>query len=315
MTTPRLIDGVTPSLGGVTQTTRLPAAPALPGAQPPTADPLTPTFDNNAFVMLQALLGQWGLTSLYSNVQDMLTAGDSADVIPIKLRETEAYKTRFKGNLDRIKNGLPALSEAEFLSTETSLKDVVRRYVGSGEYDSQDNLNKWIAGDLSPQELNDRLSLYQENWDTQPLQVKDAWAAHGLTPRDAIKALMDPSVSETTLKRNAAVYSLGAASVNAFGNDSALNTERLGYLADAGVTKQDAEKGYKDIAARQDYEGFLAKTAGVRLDLKDQEDAALLGDQRAEQQRKKVLNTDEARFNENYLGTQSSLSSNKAGSY
>lgn len=265
--------------------------------------------------MLQGLLQQWGLTSLYGDVQDMLTAGDNADVIPIKLRQTEAYKVRFKGNADRIKNGLPALSEAEYLATETSLKSVVRQYVGSGEYDSQDNLQKWIANDLSPQELNDRLGLYQENWDRQPLEVKDAWAAHGLTPRDALKALMDPSVTETTLKRQSAVYSLGGASVKAFGDDRALNTERLGYLADAGVTQQEADKGYRDIAGRQDYEGFLARTAGTDLSLADQENAALLGDQQAEAKRKKVLNTDQARFNENYLGTQSSLGKDRSGAY
>ena len=45
------------------------------------------------------------------------------------------------------------------------------------------------------------------------------------------------------------------------------------------------------------------------------EDAALLGDQRAELQRRKVLNTDQARFEENYLGTQSSLSRNRSGEY
>lgn len=275
----------------------------------------TPTFDNNAFAMLRALLDSWGLSSLYSNVQDMLTAGDTAEVIPIKLRETEAYKTRFKGNLDRIKNGLPALSEAEFLSTEASLRSVVRRYVGAGEYDSQDNLNKWIAGDLSPQELNDRLGMYQENWDMQPREVKDAWASHGLTPRDALKALMDPTVSETTLKRQAAVYSLGAESVKAFGDARSLDQERLGFLADSGVDKGEAEKGYREIAGRQEYEGFLAKTAGTDLSMEDQEDAALLGDQQAEQKRRKVLATDEGRFAENYLGTQSSLARNTSGSY
>lgn len=274
-----------------------------------------PTFDNNAFTMLSALLEQWGLSSLLSDVQGMLTAGDSAEVVPIKLRQTEAYKTRFKGNADRIKNGLPALSEAEFLATEASLRTVVRRYVGAGEYDGQDNLQKWIAADLSPQELNDRLGMYQENWDMQPREVKDAWASHGLTPRDALKALMDPNVNETTLKRQAQIYSLGGAGVKAFGDDRSLNTDRLGQLADAGVTKQDAEKGYRDIAGRQEYEGFLARTAGMDLSLADQEDAALLGDQRAEQRRKKVLNTDTARFEENYLGTQQSLGKSTAGSY
>lgn len=274
-----------------------------------------PTFDNNAFAMLKALLDQWGLSTLYGTVQGMLTSGDSADVIPIKLRETEAYKTRFAGNLQRIKNGLPALSEAEFLATEASLKDVVRRYVGAGEYDSQDNLNKWIANDLSPQELNDRLGLYQQNWDQQPYEVKQAWADHGLTPRDALKALMDPSVTETTLKRQASIYSLGAESVKAFGDARALDTERLGFLADSGVTQQDAQRGYRDIAARQDYEGFLARTAGTELSQVDQENAALLGDQQAQKKREQVLNTDKGRFEENYLGTQTSLARNAAGKY
>lgn len=275
----------------------------------------TPTFDNNAFTMLQALLDSWGLSSLLGDVRDMLTAGDSAEVVPIKLRETEAYKTRFKGNADRIRNGLPALSEAEYLATEASLRSVVRRYVGVGEFDGQDNLQKWIANDLSPQELNDRLGMYQENWDMQPREVKDAWASHGLTPRDALRALMDPNVNETTLKRQGQIYSLGGAAVKAFGDDRALDQGRLGQLADAGVSRQDAEKGYRDIAGRFEHEGFLARLAGMDLTLAEQEDAALLGDQRAEQQRKKVLTTETARFEENYLGTQQSLGRNKAGSY
>lgn len=274
-----------------------------------------PTFDNNAFTMLAALLEQWGLSSLSSDVRDMLTAGDSADIVPIKLRQTEAYKTRFAGNAQRIKNGLPALSEAEYLSTEASLRTVVRQYVGTGEYDGQDNLQKWISSDVSPQELNDRMALYQDNWDLQPQTVKDAWSAHGFTPRDALRAAMDPSLTETELKRRAATYSIGAAGVKAFGDDRTLNTQRLTDLADAGVTKQQAEEGYRQIAGRQEYEGFLARSAGMDLSLADQEDAALLGDQRAENQRRKVLSTDDARFKENYLGTQQSLGKNAAGSY
>lgn len=275
----------------------------------------SPTFDNDAFVMLQAVLEQWGLTPLLGDVRDMLTAGDTAEVIPIKLRQTEAYKTRFKGNELRLKNGLPALSEAEYLSTETALKTVVRQYVGSGEYDTIDNLQKWISSDVSPQELNERMAVYQDNWDMQPQEVKDAWASHGLTPRDALRAAMDPSLTETKLKRQAAQYSIGAAQVKAFGNDRTLNADRALELAEQGVTREQAEQGYKQIAGRQEYEGFLARAAGMNLTLEDQEDAALLGDQRAEQQRKKVLGTDQARFEENYLGTQSSLGKDKAGAY
>lgn len=265
--------------------------------------------------MLDALLRQWGLSSLSGDVRNMLTAGDTAEVIPIKLRETQAYKTRFKGNLDRIRNGLPALSEAEYLATETQLKSVVRRYVGGGTYDTQENLEKWISNDLSPQELNDRMGLYQESYLQQPLEVRDAWAQHGLTPQDAIIAMMDPAVDETKLKRKANIYSLGAESVKAFGNDRSLNTDRLGQLVDQGVTTDRAREGYQAIAGRQENEGFLARSAGMDLSAADQENAALLGDQSAEARRKKVLGIDEARFNENYLGTQSSLAKDRAGTY
>ncbi len=275
----------------------------------------TPTFDNNAFTMLQALLDSWGLSSLLGDVRDMLTAGDSAEVVPIKLRETEAYKTRFKGNADRIKNGLPALSEAEYLATEASLRTIVRQNVGPGEDDTQERMGKLLAANVNPQLLSDRFGQWQENWELQPQGVKDAWAAHGLTPRDALRSVMDPSITDTALQRQTRVYSLGAESVKAFGDDRALNTERLGQLADAGVDRNEAEKGYRDIAGRFEYEGFLARTAGMDLTLAEQEDAALLGDQRADAQRRKVLNTDTARFEENYLGTQQALGKNKAGSY
>jgi len=275
----------------------------------------SPTFDNNAFAMLEALLKSWGLDSLSGNVRDMMVAGDTADVIPIKLRETDAYKKRFKGNADRLKNGLPALSEAEYLATETSLKSVIRRYVGTGEYDTTENLEKWIAGDLSPQELNDRMSDYQQQFMQQPQWVKDAWSAEGFTPQDAIKSVMDPNVTETSLKRRGQVYALGSQAAQAFGDRSALNTERLGELVDAGVTAERAADGYRQVAGREKYEGFLARTAGVELSREEQENAALLGDQGAEQKRRKVLATDEARFTENYLGTQASLARDRSGSY
>src|SRR4051812_15374023 len=127
-----------------------------------------PQGTDSALAFLQNLLSQWGLESLTDSVRDMLTAGDSPDVIPLKLRETDAYKQRFAGNLQRIRNNLPALSEAEYLSTEASLRDVVRRYVGSGTYDTRENLDKWISNDVAPQELNDRMQSYQQNFLVQP---------------------------------------------------------------------------------------------------------------------------------------------------
>lgn len=267
----------------------------------------------SALVYIQALLRQWGLESLDSVVRDMLTAGDSPDTVPIKLRETPEYKTRFAGNAARIKAGMGALSEAEYLATEASLKTVVRRYVGSGTYDTRENLEQWIGSDVSPQELNTRMQDYQDNFLRQPQWVRDAWAANGFTPADAIKAVIDPNVTETSLRRQLGIYGLGSEAIQAYRDSNTLDQERLGRLADAGVTGDKAREAFGDIAAREQYESFLARTAGTDLSRQEQEDAELLNDERAGQKRRKVLSTAQAQFEENYLGGVTALRRSPAG--
>lgn len=275
----------------------------------------SPTFNNNAFEMLRSLLRQWGLASLEGDVRDMLTAGDTEDVIPIKLRETKAYKERFAGNAARTKNGYAALSEAEYLATEDRLQTVIRRYVGSGTYDTKANLEKWISSDVSPQELNDRMVIYQEAYQRWGQMERDAWANQGFTPADAIKALMDPKVDENTLKRNAQIYSLGAASVQAYRDDRALDRTRLDRMASAGVSADEALRGYREVAGREQREGFLARIYGEQLTREEQEDAALLGDQQAEQKRRRVIRSEQGKFDENYMGGQAQAARSVAGSY
>lgn len=275
---------------------------------------MTTPFDN-AFTMLTAILQQWGLTSLTNVVRDMLTAGDSQDVIPLKLRETEQYKARFAGNTARMKAGLPVLSEAEYLSTETAMREVISRNLGTGTYDTPDNLVKWIGSNVSPQALQDRVTAYRKNYQVQPDWVKEAWASHGFTPAQAVAVMIDPSVTDTKLQRTLGTFALGSEALQAYKDSYDFNTDRLGQLADAGVTAEEARKGFQDVASRDQYEGFLGRTAGVQLTRQEQEDAELLSDAQAQQKRRKVLNTDQARFQENYLGGVNSLGRSPAGSY
>lgn len=275
---------------------------------------MTVPFDN-AFTMIAAILQQWGLSSLNSVVRDMLTAGDSQDVIPLKLRETEQYKKRFAGNDQRMKAGLPVLSEAEYLSTETAMREVVSRNLGSGTYDTADNLTKWIGSNVSPQALQDRMTTYRKNYALQPAWVKEAWASKGFTPQQAIQVIIDPSVSEANLTRQLGTFALGSEALQAYKDTYDFNTDRLSQLSDAGVTADEARKGFQDIAARDQYEGFLARTTGVDLTRTEQENAELLSDAQAAAKRRKVLNTDQARFQENYLGGLNSLTKSATGSY
>lgn len=274
-----------------------------------------PSFDNNAWEMLRAVLASWGLGSLEGRVRDMMVNGDSADVIPVKLRETNEYKERFKGNELRRKKGLPALSEAEYLSTEAQYKSIIRQNVGSGVYDTNDNYTKWFETNVSPQELNNRFVEYQDQYARSSREAKDAWAKAGFTPQDAVRTIMDPTITETDLKRRFGTYSIGAEMFNAYG-DADFDQDRLKDLYDLGVDAKDARKGFGEVAQQGQNDQFLARAAGDDLSRTDLENAALGVDPNAEQRVRNARQQEDARFRTNYLGTtQGALGREASGQY
>lgn len=281
-------------------------------------------FSDDAFELLRGLLRQWGLDELTNDVNRMMTEGVSADVVPLRLRTTEAYKKRFAGNIAREKAGLPPLSEADYLATETALKKVVSRYAGVGYGDpasgfaNRDNLTKWIGADVSPQELNDRMSLYQKQYISQPGWVKEAWASHGLHPWDAMVAIMDPAVSEAQLSRKMNTFALSSEAMQSYGRDGFdwENVNRFGEYADKGVSAEDVREGTSAVAAREERESFLAGLGGDQaLTRLEQEKGAILRDSGAEKKRQEILDKEKSRFAENYLGGQSSLRRSQQGNY
>ena len=74
------------------------------------------------------LFTQYGLASLAPKIVEYIRNGYSADTASIMLQDTSEYKTRFAGNAARVKAGLSALSPAQYLSTEKSYGDVMRKY-------------------------------------------------------------------------------------------------------------------------------------------------------------------------------------------
>lgn len=274
-----------------------------------------PSFDNNAFEMLRLQLQQWGLESLTEVVRGMLVAGDTGDVIPIKLRQTAEYKERFSGNELRRRAGYAALSEAEYLSIEGSYKSIIRQYVGSGTYDTKDNFEKWFASNTSPVELNARFEGYQQEYNSRPQAWKDMWAANGLTPADAIRAVADPSVTEADLKRKLSAYSITGEAYSAYSGYQ-FDYGRADELASYGVTAEQARKGFQDVAQREQNDRMLFSMSGDSTNRTELENEALLNDQSVGARRRRAVNEEQGRFNENYLGTgQGALSKQSSGQY
>ncbi|GLY55326.1 hypothetical protein [Lentzea sp. NBRC 102530] len=274
-----------------------------------------PNFDNNAFEMLTAQLRAWGLESLTQVVRGMLVAGDTGDVIPIKLRQTAEYKERFSGNELRRRAGYAALSEAEYLSIEGSYKSIVRQYVGAGTYDTKDNFDKWMATNTSPVELNQRFESYRAEYDARPQAWKDMWAAQGFTPADAIRTVADPSVTEADLKRKLSAYSITGEAYSAYSGYQ-FDLGRAEELASYGVTAEQARKGFQDVSQRQRNDEMLFTMSGDSTNRTELENEALLNDQSVGARRRKAAGEEQARFSENYLGVQQGgLSRQSSGQY
>jgi len=82
---------------------------------------------------------------------------DAGSIITEKLRQTDTYKQRFKGNTDRLAAGKSVLSEGEYLFQERQYTETMKAYQAGG-LATRDNFASLIANDVSIKEVQDRFA-------------------------------------------------------------------------------------------------------------------------------------------------------------
>lgn len=82
---------------------------------------------------------------------------DAGNIITEKLRQTDTYKQRFKGNTDRLAAGKSVLSEGEYLFQERQYTETMKAYQAGG-LATRDNFASLIANDVSVKEVQDRFA-------------------------------------------------------------------------------------------------------------------------------------------------------------
>jgi hypothetical protein len=123
----------------------------------------------NAFNIVNRFLQRAQLQGLEGNIRALLAQGiEDMDAILFNLRGTEQFKTRFKANTARAAKGLPELDPATYIGLEQQYATVLRSNRLPNEfYDSPDDFNALIEGDVSPAEFQQRI---QEGF----VKVRDA---------------------------------------------------------------------------------------------------------------------------------------------
>lgn len=208
----------------------------------------------SAYDLLFSQFQQYGLGALVEPLKNLITEGISPSEFTIRLRETDAYKKRFAANAQRIQKGLRALSEAEYIGLEDQYQDVMRRYglpesyYTRGDMGRQEGFEKFIGGDVSPVELEDRIQTAQNRVINAAPEVSRALREFypDITNGDILAYALDPSKAIENIKRKVTAAEIGAGAMQA---GLATGLTRAEELRSYGVTGEQARQGYQTIGS------------------------------------------------------------------
>lgn len=222
----------------------------------------------------------FGLESLAPKIFDYVQKGYSADTISLLLQETPEYKKRFAGNEIRAKAGLPVLSPQDYLSLEQQYRQELREGgMPSGFYDQTSDFANLIGKDVSPSELQSRISIANNATNLANPAYKNALKQlYGLSDGQVAAYFLDPERALPLLQKQASATALGA---EALKQGLQLNAAHLEAYATAGVTASQAASAYAQIAQTLPDYRAAASSFGETFTQSDEE-AALLGPSGAE---------------------------------
>jgi hypothetical protein len=286
----------------------------------------------SAYNLLYQQMALYGLQSLVDPLKNLVLEGVSPSEFTIRLRDSKAYKQRFTGNEGRIQKGLRALSEAEYIGLEDQYQDVMRRYGLPQSYyaqqrdpitgiTTQPGFEKFIVGDVSPVELEDRIqTAYNRVINANPevgIALRNFYP--GITNGDILAYTLDPSKALGEIQRKITAAEIGGAAVQA---GLTTNEPDAQYLARYGITKQQAQQGYRTISGSLPRAQQLSSIYGNQVEggpytqaSAEREIFNVPGAAEEERKRKKITSLERAAFSGSSGLTGGALDRERSGQY
>ena len=194
---------------------------------------------------LTARFTQYGLQGLAAKIKQLAIDGANEDTITFALQETDEYKKRFKANEARLAKGIRVLSPAEYINVEDTYRQVLRAY-GLKQFDTDDYVSQFIANDVSPTELNNRVTTaVQRVQNASPVVSQTLRDYYGLGQTDLVAYMLDPEKQAPQIERQVAAAEIGTAA-RLQGLEAGVSVAE--QLAAQGITAAEAAKGYATIA-------------------------------------------------------------------
>lgn len=168
---------------------------------------------------LRDLFGQLGfsatdINTLMGQVDGWINEG-LADVgneaIVARFRGTDIYKTRFAG-MEALRQRGQAISEAEYVQMERSYRRVLSSYGLPPEfYDNYDDYAKFIANDISANELEERVASAQQMLQGSGEVLAELQDYYGVDEGGALAYILDPSKAQDVIRQQVRAAQIGGA--------------------------------------------------------------------------------------------------------
>lgn len=233
------------------------------------------TRQNNAIQVVQSLLQQYNLSSLYNTVVDYVKNGYDPEAISVLIRTTPEYQQRFPAMAALSAKGR-AISEADYINFEQQASALERRY-GLPEGMLMGNVTELLTNEVSGTELNDRVVLASAAAIQAPQEVKDTFKNYyGIDSGGMTAYFLDPDKATPLLEKQFAASVIGTEAARQGVGIDVYGAENLQGL---GITQEQARTGFGTVAASK------GLTAGAGDTVTQQElVAGTLGKDQAAQQ-------------------------------
>lgn len=275
----------------------------------------------SAYDILYNEFNRYGLGGLVEDIKYLIQSNVSPSQFAIELQNTKAYQDRFAANKQRIAKGLAALSPAEYIGLEDQYQNVMRNYGLPESYYAKDatgkqvGFEKFLAGDVSPVELEDRIATAQTRvLNSNPEVLASLKSFYpDITNADVLAYTLDPQNALEKIKRKVTAAEIGGAALQA-GLTSGMT--RAEELAAAGITKAQAQQGFQSVAAVAPRGTQLAEIYGQQpygQTQAEQEVFGLAGSTEARKQREKLAGLEKAAFSASAGTSQGALGRERAG--
>ena len=303
------------------QGNNVPRPPVTPPTAPPaTTPPTTPPAGGpedteqrqSAWAYMQQLLDQAGLGSLGSVVQNLISTGmTDPNQLQLELQNTQEWKQRFAGNEALKQAGLGVLSVAEYLATERTYAQVMKNAgLPEGFYDDPSDFAKYIGNNVSPNELQQRVTAWTDLAHREDPAIRAQLRAMGISDGDLAAYMMDPERAAPLIQKTYQSALIGGAA-----RRQGLDAGGIGRLVDMGITEREAIQGFGVIAENLADAQRLGSIYGEETSQRDLEAETFQNDGAAIKKRKRLASRERANFQGSSGVGQGSLSRRDSGNY